>query len=105
MFSSISKEMMKIGGTNISKAYSRHHQLSPSYSKNQNKNIFDAFVSFNSETVQLQNIITGQLYSNEIFESLISVEQLGNNLFDEFAMERMQPKSEESIFDPTKTKS
>ena len=71
----------------ITKASSRYHQLSPSYNKRQNENIsalvnvLDTYVSFNSETVQLQNIITGQLYSKEIFESLIAVEQLGNNLF------------------------
>ena len=100
--------MIEIGEANISKASSKHHQLSPSYSKRRNENIsalvnvFDADVSFNSETVQLQNIITGQLYSKEIFESLISVEQLGNNLFHEFVKERMQPEGEKSVFDPTK---
>ena len=103
--------MMEIGGANISKTSLKHHQLSPSYSKRQNENIpalvnvFDAYVSFNSETVQLQNIITGQLYSKEIFESPIAAEQLGNNLFDEFVKERMQPESEKSIFDPIKRSS
>ena len=57
---STSKEMMKIRGINISKASSRHHQLSPSYSKYQNENIsalvkeLDAYVPFHTETVQLQ---------------------------------------------------
>ena len=103
--------MMEIGGGNISKASSKHHQLSPSYSKCQNENIsalvnvLDAYVSFNSETVQLQNIITGELYSKEIFESLIVVEQLGNNLSDEFVKERMQPENEKSIFGPIKRSS
>ena len=75
--SSILKEMMEIGRTNISKAFSRHHQLSPSYNKRQNEKIYallnmiDGYLSFNSETVQLQTIITGQLYSKEIFESLV----------------------------------
>ena len=61
MLFSVSKEIMEIGGTNISKAYSRHHQLSLSYSRRQNENIsalvnmLDAYVSFNSETVLLQN--------------------------------------------------
>ena len=56
IFSSISKEIMEIGGANISKASSKHHQLSPSYSKRQNENIsalvnvLDAYVSFNSDT-------------------------------------------------------
>ena len=35
---SISKEMIESGETNISKAYSRDYQLSPSYSKRQNEN-------------------------------------------------------------------
>ena len=66
VFSSISEEMMEIGGANISKASSKYHQLSPSYSERQNENIsalvnaLDAYVSFNSETVQLQNMITRQ---------------------------------------------
>ena len=67
--------------------------------------MLDAYVSFNSETVQLQNIITVQLYSKEIFESLIAVEQLGNNLFDEFVKGRMQPETEKSFFDPAKRSS
>ena len=56
IFSSTSKEIMEIGGANISKASSKHHQLSPSYSKRQNENIsalvnvLDAYVSFNSDT-------------------------------------------------------
>ena len=37
-------------------------------------NMLDAYVSFNSEMVQLENIITGQLYTKEIFQSLITVE-------------------------------
>ena len=59
-------------------------------------------MSFNWETVQLQNILTGQLYSKDIFESLITVEQLRNNLFDEFGKERMTPESEKNVFDPIK---
>ena len=39
ILSSIFKEMMEIGGTNISKASLRHHQLSPFYSKCQNESI------------------------------------------------------------------
>ena len=72
--------MMEIHGTSVLKA------LSTYYSNRQNENtsalvnVLDAYVSFNSETVQLQNIITGQLYSEQIFESLTTVEQLGNNL-------------------------
>ena len=67
MLFSVSKEIMEIGGTNISKAYSRHHQLSLSYSRRQNENIsalvnvLDAYVSFNSETVLLKNNKIGQL--------------------------------------------
>ena len=71
--------MMEIRRTSIPKASLRHHQLSLPYSKRQNENIsalvnaLDAYASFNYETVQLQNIITGQLYSKEILESLITV--------------------------------
>ena len=39
ILSSATKDMMEIGGTNILKASSIHHQLSPSYSKRQNENI------------------------------------------------------------------
>ena len=59
ILSFISKEMMEIGETNISKASLRHQQLYTSYSKLQNENIsslvnvLDKYLSFNSETVQL----------------------------------------------------
>ena len=39
LLSSISKEVMKIGGTIITKASSKHHQLPPFHSKRQNENI------------------------------------------------------------------
>ena len=81
IFSSIFKEGIDIGETNISKASSWHHQLSPVIS------------------------IAGQLYLKEVFASLITVEPLGNNLFDEFVKERMQPESEKVIFDPIKSSS
>ena len=67
MLFSISKEIMEICGTNISKVSSSHHQLSLSCSRCQNENIsalgnvLDAYVSFNSETVLLQNNKIGQL--------------------------------------------
>ena len=47
----------------------------------------------------------GQLYSKEISESPIIVYELGDNLFDEFVKEMMQPKNEKSIFDPIKISS
>ena len=39
ILSSISKEIMEGGGTNISKASLKYHKLSPSYRKCQNENI------------------------------------------------------------------
>ena len=39
--------------------------------------LYDAYVLFNSGIVQLQNIVTGQLYSKVLFESLVTVDKVG----------------------------
>ena len=80
ILSSISKEMMEIDGTSVLKALSTYYCNRHNENMSALVNVLDAYVSFNSETVQLQNIITGQLYSEQIFESLTTVEQLDNNL-------------------------
>ena len=80
ILSSISKEMMEIDGTSVLKALSTYYSNRHNENMSALENVLDAYVSFNSETVQLQNIITGQLYSEQIFESLTTVEQLDNNL-------------------------
>ena len=79
ILSSISKEMMEIDGTSVLKALSTYYSNRHNENMSALVNVLDAYVSFNSETVQLQNI-TGQLYSEQIFESLTTVEQLDNNL-------------------------
>ena len=60
--------------------------------------VLDAYVLFNSEIVQLQNIVTEQLYSKVLFEILVIFAKLGNNIFHKFVKERIQPESKKSIF-------
>ena len=47
-------------------------------------------------------MITGQIFPNEITESLESFEQVGSEMYKEFVTQRLQQGSTKSILDPLK---
>ena len=47
-------------------------------------------------------IITGQLFSDEIYKSLLSFESVGCALYKEFVEKRLRPESTKSILEPLK---
>ena len=50
----------------------------------------------------LTNIVTGQIYSNKISDSLLSFEDVGNKKYIEFVDKRLKLNSQKSILDPIK---
>ena len=65
ILSSISKEMMEIDGTSVLKALSTYYSNRHNENMSALVNVLDAYVSFNSETVQLQNSSQGSYTLNK----------------------------------------
>ena len=64
--------------------------------------ILEEHVSFSELSSPLINIITGQIYSDEISRDLLSFEDIGNEFYKEFIEDRLRPDSQKSIHDPIK---
>ena len=104
----ISEAMLKIGGA-ISSLPKQHHQLNAFCADRQNKmvsshlKVFEIYLSFSETEVPFQNMITGQIFPNEITESLESFEQVGSEMYKDFVTQRLQQGSTKSILaDPLK---
>ena len=48
------------------------------------------------------NIITGQIYSDQITEDMLCFEKIGDMVYKQFIDERLKPKSTKSIHEPLK---
>ena len=101
VLASITDQMFDLGGRIVKTSSKRkHHQLNDSYIKRQNEAvnallpILEEHVSFSELSSPLINIITGQLYSDEISRDLLSFEDVGNKLYKEFIDERLTAKSQ-----------
>ena len=81
-----------------------HHQLGKAYTARQNKwitSLLQAFekhnLSLSSSDEPFRNIITGQLFSDTIYNDLIGAYEKGKELYLVFAEERLKPESKISI--------
>jgi hypothetical protein len=83
-------------------------KTSPAHIKRQNNRVIsllkvlDAHISLSVTSMPLTNIVTEQVYSNEISDSLLSFEDVGNEKYVEFVDERLKSDSQRSILDPIK---
>jgi len=104
---SISEQMLKLGGVGDTST-NKHHQFNKPYLRRQNQritsllNVFDKHALFSADYIPLQNIITGQIFPRNVFESYRSFEETGSNLYKEFVEERLGPNRKISILDPIK---
>ena len=48
----------------------------------------------------LWNIVTGQMFSDEIHFDMVNSEKTGKKEYSNFVLNRLQPESEIGIFDP-----
>ena len=98
-------DMEKRGGSSES-TRKFHHQLSKAYTKRQNKWVVSLLRTFSKHQVCLaetddevfRNIITGQIFSDEIYYDLIGAYDKGQELRKVFADERLKPDSKVGIF-------
>ena len=83
-----------------------HHQLTKAYIDRQNKWIVSLLSIFKRHNVTflnhspLFNIITGQVFSAEIYNDLIGAYKKGQELYKTFVEERLKPGSQVGILAP-----
>ena len=54
------------------------------------------------DDIQMSNIITGQVFTDEVFHGMINCEDTGKAMYNDFVIERLQPDSKVDIFAPLK---
>ena len=102
-------EMAIKGGINQATIIT-HHQLNNPYTQRQNKKVssllevFERFHGLFDESNEgpIRNMITGQLFSDDICDDILKVETIGKKMYKDFIGERMKPDSTINIFDPLK---
>ena len=99
---SISEQMLKLGGVSLPSSRS-HHQLTESYTRQQNQritsllNVFEIHLNLSDEEVPFFNMITGQIFPDDVFNSIVSFEDIGEDLYRQFVNERLKPESESPL--------
>ena len=102
---SLSEEMLKLGGASSS-VPKCHHQLNKAYTKRQNLRIssllkvFEKHLTFSAVEVPFLNMITGQVFPDEVFKSTISFETLGKTMYQIDVIERLKAESTKAILHP-----
>ena len=102
---SISEQMLKLGGV-LSPSSRSHHQLTQSYTRQQNQritsllNVFEIHLNLSDKELPFFNMITGQIFPDDVFNSIVSFEDIGEDLYRQFVNERLKPESAISILSP-----
>ena len=101
----IYKYMQKQGGSSsVNRKF--HYQLGKAHTKRQNKWIVSLLQTYDKQKVslaateeaQFKNIVTGQVFSDEIYNNLIGAYETGQHLYKTFVDERLKPDSKIGIF-------
>ena len=110
ILSVITEEMESMGnGQQLEKNRKLHHQLNLTYTAFQNKRVTSLleflenhnFELFPEENV-LKNVMTGQVYPDMICKDILSVEKIGDELYNEFVKDRLQADSIVDVLAPLK---
>ena len=108
VLASITDQMFDLGG-HITRSSTKHHQLNNAYIRRQNEavnslvQVFEEHLSFSEISSPFMNIITGQIYSDQITEDMLCFEKTGNMVYKQFIDERLKPNSTKSIHEPLKS--
>ena len=94
ILSEISKEMEVMGNGIEVERNKLHHQRRKTHTANQNKRIsslLDVFKNNNFELFPLENVlkdlVTGQVYPDDVCYDILSAEKIGEQLYDNFIIE------------------
>ena len=110
ILSVITEEMESMGnGQQLEKNRKLHRQLNSTYTAFQNKRVTSLlevlenqnFELFPKENV-LKNVMTGQVYPDMICKDILSVEKIGDELYNEFVKDRLQADSIVDVLAPLK---
>ena len=103
----IAEEMQQLGGV-VQPSSKKHHQLINKYTSFQNArvssllSIMENNHQMNGDEMPFMISVTGQVFPDEIFTSLIECEKVGQKFYEDFIVERLKPDSYVSIFAPFK---
>ena len=106
----LTDQMFNLGGQITKNPTRKHHQFNNAYIRRQNAcvksllPVLESHVSFADTSLPLTNIniITGQIFSEDISKDMLSFETTGMRVYNEFIEERLKPNSTKSINDPLK---
>ena len=105
---SLTDQMFNLGGQITKNSTRKHHQFNNAYIRRQNAcvksllPVLESHVSFAETSSPFTNIITGQIFSEDISKDMLSFETTGMRVYNEFVEERLKPNSTKSINDPLK---
>ena len=99
-------QMMDQGNATTS-AYSKHHQFTKAFTERQNKKVLSFLevmdvhnVNFDSDECLIRNLVTDQIFPENVCNDVIDCEATGKRLYDEFIRERLQTDSAVGLFAP-----
>ena len=62
--------------------------------------MFEIHLNLSDKEVLFFNMITGQIFPDDVFKSIVSFEDIGEDLYRQFVNERLKPESAISIVSP-----
>ena len=107
MLASITDQMFDLGGL-FTSGSTKHHQLNNAYIRRQKEAVnsllqfLEEHLSFFEISSPFINIITGQIYSDQITEDMPYFEKTGKMVYKQFIDEPLKPNSTKSIHEPLK---
>ena len=54
------------------------------------------------ECSSIKNLITDKVFEADVAQAVVNCEQVGNEIYDQMVLERLQPGSTIGVFDPIK---
>ena len=97
VLASITNQMFDLG-SHITRSSTKHHQLNNAYIRRRNEavnsllQVLEEHLSFSKIISPFMNIITVQIYSDQITEDMLCFEKTGNMVYKEFIDESLKPK-------------
>ena len=105
---SLTDQMFNLIGQITKNPTWKHHQFNNAYIRRHNACIksllpvLESHVSFAETSLPLTNIITDQIFSEDISKDMLSFEPTGMRVYNELIEERLKPNSTKSINNPKK---
>ena len=109
VISKITEQLLEQGQVN-KRSTRTHHQVSKPYVDRQNDRILKLLTVLQhhdlglakEECSSIKNLITDNVFEADVAQAVVNCEQVGNEIYDQMVLERLQPGSTIGVFDPIK---